>query len=759
MTLEPVFQLTIVNCPSQVSHICANFVGTTYLPSNIASLQDLAKTNQVFVSPDDPAAGHHHLKLGEYIFLTSSNDIIPPGSIGLNAIQRKVVRVSSGDVTSAQAFHLPQTNFAAALVSAQVEFVSKKTTRGSDVELDAPELSSHIQARFTGQVWTVGQQLTFEYQGTNYLLTVGSIIVVDSLAEQLSVHCGQLINESAYVFESRHGSGLKIAGQKAMAATQLFKHKEFNFQALGIGGLDIQFEQIFRRAFASRIFPPAVVERLGIHHVKGVLLYGPPGTGKTLIARQIGKMLNGREPKVVNGPEVLNKYVGASEENVRKLFADAESDYQQNGEASDLHVIIFDEIDAICKSRGSVRDGSGVHDTIVNQLLTKIDGVDALNNILLIGMTNRKDMLDEALLRPGRLEVQVEIGLPDEQGRLEILEIHTSKMQANAFMGRDVDLAELAARTKNFSGAELEGLTKSAVSFALNRQVDVNDLSKPIDEESIKVGMEDFLAALEEVQPAFGSAVDTLESLRLHGMIDYGARYTHLLASCRTLATQVAQGDSTPLLTLLLEGGRGTGKTALAASVALESGAPFIKVVSAEAMVGYSEAAKCSQISRVFDDAYKSPFSVIVLDDIERLLEYVGIGPRFSNTVLQTLLVLVKRQPPQGRRLLVIGTTSSGSVLQEMELAETFNVALHVPALMRDEIKAVLEHVGAFKPGVELDAAVQELQGLTPIKKLLLLLDLARQGLPEEGEAIIPLHTWTHVIEDVVGVRDGDGFL
>ena len=94
------------------------------------------------------------------------------------------------------------------------------------------------------------------------------------------------------------GSGIKVGGQRNVVAPQLFKGKEFNFSKLGIGGLDIQFEQIFRRAFASRVFPPSVVERLGIHHVKGVLLFGPPGTGKTLIARQIGKMLNGREPKV-----------------------------------------------------------------------------------------------------------------------------------------------------------------------------------------------------------------------------------------------------------------------------------------------------------------------------------------------------------------------------------------------------------------------------------------------------------------------------
>lgn len=100
----------------------------------------------------------------------------------------------------------------------------------------------------------------------------------------------------------------------------------FKFEDMGIGGLDSEFSAIFRRAFASRVFPPGLVDKLGIQHVKGILLFGPPGTGKTLMARQIGKMLNAREPKIVNGPEILNKYVGASEENIRKLFADAETE-------------------------------------------------------------------------------------------------------------------------------------------------------------------------------------------------------------------------------------------------------------------------------------------------------------------------------------------------------------------------------------------------------------------------------------------------
>ena len=123
------------------------------------------------------------------------------------------------------------------------------------------------------------------------------------------------------------------------------------------------------------------------------------------ICRQIGKMLNATEPKIVNGPEILDKYVGEAEKNIRNLFIDAEADEARLGSNSPLHIIIFDEIDAICKKRGSVAGSSGVNDTVVNQLLSKIDGVDTLNNILVIGMTNRPDMIDEALTRPGRLEV------------------------------------------------------------------------------------------------------------------------------------------------------------------------------------------------------------------------------------------------------------------------------------------------------------------------------------------------------------------
>lgn len=242
--------------------------------------------------------------------------------------------------------------------------------------------------------------------------------------------------------------------------------------------------------------PASCLKQFGVKHVKGVLLYGPPGTGKTLIARKIGEILNCHEPKIVNGPQVLNKYVGQTQQNVRKLFVDAQEEQAAKGEQSKLHLIIFDEFDAICKRRGEVKDNTGVTDNLVNQLLSKIDGVNALNNILLIGMTNRKDLIDEAVLRPGRFELHVQIGLPDEAGRVQIFRIHTKAMREGHKMANDVDLNDLAARTKNFSGAQIEGVVKIASSNAFNRAIDFEHLDRVPDTRNAFVTKADFESAL-----------------------------------------------------------------------------------------------------------------------------------------------------------------------------------------------------------------------------------------------------------------------
>merc|ERR1719420_755045 len=383
--------------------------------------QDLATTNLAFVSPEDAARLGARAEAGPVVFSVQAHPGVEPGSFALNTVQRRLLRVSAGDPVDVRPW--PGPALPGEVFTLELAFVTNKP--GREEEIDAEVLARSLGGRFAGQVFTEGQRLVVEYIGTNFIATVQGVLCAGDPASRGAHHEGSRAEVSpgggtSFTFATPSGSGIRVVNQKAQAQ-QLFKQKDFNFESLGIGGLDRQFDEIFRRAFASRVYPAHAVAKLGIHHVKGMLLHGPPGTGKTLIARQIGKMLNGKEPKVVKGPEILSKYVGASEENIRNLFADAEEEQASKGEESELHIIIFDEIDSICKQRGSARDGTGVHDTIVNQLLTKIDGVDALNNILLIGMTNRKDMLDDAMLRPGRLEVQIEIGLPDEGGQHQFL--------------------------------------------------------------------------------------------------------------------------------------------------------------------------------------------------------------------------------------------------------------------------------------------------------------------------------------------------
>lgn len=490
---------------------------------------------------------------------------------------------------------------------------------------------------------------------------------------------------------------------------------DFKFEDMGIGGLDAEFVTIFRRAFASRVFPPGLVEKLGIQHVKGILLYGPPGTGKTLIARQIGKMLNAREPKVINGPEVLNKYVGQSEENVRKLFADAEKEYKEKGEESGLHTIIFDELDAVCKQRGSgAGGGTGVGDSVVNQLLSKLDGVDQLNNILLIGMTNRKDMIDDALLRPGRLELHMEISLPDEFGRSQIIKIHTKRMLENGVLDSDVDVLELAQKTKNFSGAEIGGLVKSATSFAFSRHIKVGTMAGITDDVAdMKVKRDDFMNALDEVKPAFGVSEEELTRCVQGGIIHFSPQIKETLDEGRLFVEQVRNPDSTSTFSVCLHGPSGSGKTALAARIAIDSGYPFIKLVSNTDTLEMNELQKISYLSRVFMDAHKSPASVVVIDDIEEYCEWTPVGPRFSNPILKTLVALLRKAPPPGRSLLVLVTSADRSVLQQLDFWRHFNTDIPVANVRTyQELETIMKESKAFAPG-DTARAIAEIRDTT----------------------------------------------
>jgi len=277
--------------------------------------------------------------------------------------------------------------------------------------------------------------------------------------------------------------------------------------------------------------------------------------------------------------------------------------------------------------------------------------------------------------------------------------------------------------TKNFSGAEIAGLVRSATSFALNSHVDVisADSVKPMDVENIKVTRIHFMRALEEVTPAFGVQEDVLKNYVRHGIISYSPDFTKCYDIGMRMVKQVQSSEKTPLISMLFEGTSGNGITALAAHIGMASNFPFVKMISPEDMIGFSESAKCQKIAKVFSDAYKSPLSLVILDNIERLLEYVRLGPRFSNPVLQTLLVLVKRIPPnEHSRIVIIGTTNDPHLLSDLVIREAFNVSVRVPEVKGAEaLKNVFKHERVKISDTDLETICKSMDFGIGIKKYL----------------------------------------
>jgi len=739
------------------------------LPSN-----RMALTNRAYLSPkvysylveaqgpeNASASSGPLITVGPHVYVAEGNPAVPDDRIALNGLQRRFAQLSLANRVEVRPF-APPPNYALATLEVEVDLLQKKAVaQGSPPrEVDTDRLAADFLLNYEGHVFESGQTLAMDFEGTKMEMRVNELHQMDLSSVSSSggggrsekkgaelvtsddaSRIGQFLAPTVLAFSRPQGSNLialvgeKVKGGSGSANTIFLS--DFDFEKLGIGGLDAEFNQIFRRAFASRIWPSHVIKQLGINHVRGMLLFGPPGCGKTLIARQIGKVLNAREPKIVNGPEILNKYVGGSEEKVRELFAEAEKEQLEMGDHSMLHIVILDEMDAICKVRGSGKSDSGVSDSVVNQLLSKIDGVDSLNNILLIGMTNRKDMIDDALLRPGRLEVHVEIGLPDNKGRLQILGIHTRNMKESGRIDPEVidRLGDISKKAKNYSGAEIEGLVKAATSYALTRCVDLNDLSKAPDEKNLIVRFDDFERALGDVAPKFGAKSQELKAMYRNGFVPYGDSFELLMGNMERLIEQVRTSEKTPLMSVLLQGPPSSGKTAVAAKVAVESGFPFVRMISADDMIGYSDSSKCQEIHKAFLDSYKSPLSLIFIDDIERIIDYVAIGPRFSNVVLQTLLVLLKKVPPDhGRRLLVVGTTSCPHLLQDLGLVQAFSVSQST-SLLEDPLQiAEVLRVAAHLTESDAEAIGNAIARPIGIKTLLMVAEMAKQG--SQGGAV-----------------------
>lgn len=417
-----------------------------------------------------------------------------------------------------------------------------------------------------------------------------------------------------------------------------FFKPDFSFESIGIGGLDQELGNILRRAMSTRAISSEFIDRLGIKHVKGLILYGPPGTGKTLIARNLGKLLSKVPPTVINGPELLNKFVGQSEENLRNLFKVAKESLEKEGDKSPLYIYIFDEIDAICKQRGSSASGSSVGDSMVNQLLTLIDGVHQLSNIFIIGMTNRLDLIDEALIRPGRLEIKVRISLPDEKGREQIFRIHTDKMRNNNLVDT-LNIPLLVEKTNNYSGAEIEAVVKNASSYAIGEFLRAGEYRS---EKEIIVKPKHFMEAVNDIVPAFGNK----ESISFKNLPELTAPNR---AVCDDLLRLIRKSDIHPnMKSILLSMGPKRGKTSIMKHLCLDLGKiGYIKMIQPIDIMKKTETGKLEYLTTILEQAYESEKSLLIIDDIDIMLDFFNVSGQFhfSNRLFQVLKTILKNKP------------------------------------------------------------------------------------------------------------------
>ena len=399
-----------------------------------------------------------------------------------------------------------------------------------------------------------------------------------------------------------------------------FQMQTLDFDKSGVGGLSHQVETIFRRIFLPYILGQKG-EMYGLKPCRGVLLHGPSGVGKTALARGLAVLLN--EDAVVtliNGPELLNKFVGQSEENVRKLYAPARKD------PSKLHVFIFDEFDSLAKRRGA--SGREHSDSVLNQLLTEMDGVNALNNVINFALTNRKDQLDDAVLRPGRFDVHLYIGLPDQKGREEIFTIHAKDLIANKHIDVGI-ISQLAKRMANFTGAEIESVIKNTKTLVVRKHIDINNIKESVDKlpHDLQFTIDDFVEALNEIQPMFGSRYYPVPS-DIH---------EHLTTTYDALCGDLSTGPNNK--NILLVGKSKSGKTVMGKRVLNDYRGEYKYYLGGRDVLGETKE-KVELLRKIFTSDTKA--GVIVIDNIEILLS-ISYN-YYDQQVLQTLLLLMNEK-------------------------------------------------------------------------------------------------------------------
>lgn len=478
-----------------------------------------------------------------------------------------------------------------------------------------------------------------------------------------------------------------------------------------IGGLRHEIQKV-REMIELPMRHPEIFDRIGIEAPRGVLLFGPPGTGKTLLAKAVANETNANFYSI-GGPEIMSKFYGESEERLRETFKQA----QENAPS----IIFIDEIDSIAPKREEV--SGDVEKRVVSQLLTMMDGLESRGKVVVIGATNRPDALDPALRRPGRFDREIEIGIPDQKGRQEILEIHTRGMP----LTEEVKLSSIAKVTHGFVGADLEAVCREAAMKSLRNvlpEINLEESKIPVETlNKIKIKPQDFETALKEVHPSAlrevyvqspnvkWTEIGGLESIKeeLREAIEWPLKHSDLFT----------EADIVPPKGLLLYGPPGTGKTLIAKAVATNSDANFISIKGPELLskwVGESE----KGIREVFRKARQASPCVVFFDELD------SVAPRRSSSgsgdshvgdrlVSQLLTEMDGLQDLNG--VVVIGATNRPDIIDEALLRPgRFDRILEIPLPDNDSIKEILRIHMVRKPidkSVELNKLVELCTGLS----------------------------------------------
>lgn len=488
--------------------------------------------------------------------------------------------------------------------------------------------------------------------------------------------------------------------------------EENNINEVGyddIGGCRKQMAQI-REMVELPLRHPQLFKAIGIKPPRGVLMYGPPGTGKTLMARAVANE-TGAFFFLINGPEVMSKMAGESESNLRKAFEEAE----KNAPA----IIFIDEIDSIAPKRD--KTNGEVERRVVSQLLTLMDGMKSRSNVVVIAATNRPNSIDPALRRFGRFDREVDIGIPDATGRLEVLRIHTKNMK----LADDVDLEYIASETHGYVGADIASLCSEAAMQQIREKMDLIDLDEEeIDAEvldSLGVTMDNFRFALGNSNPS-ALRETVVESVNvtwddIGGLDEIKQELKETVEYPVLHPDQYTKFGLSPSKGVLFYGPPGTGKTLLAKAVATEVSANFISVKGPELLsMWYGESE--SNIRDIFDKARASAPTVVFLDELDSIAKARGnsAGDNGSDRVVNQLLTEMDGMNAK-KNVFVIGATNrpdqiDPAILRPGRLDQLIYVPLPDEPARLSILKAQLRKT-PLEPGLDLNAIAKAAQGFS----------------------------------------------